>query len=86
MRRKNTFELTLVTGLTLCLAFYAEETVHFLHYGRSGIPASDTDQIPAFCEPVAGMSHSDFECLIDGYGRARYRHLNHQYQFIDRIE
>jgi hypothetical protein len=73
--RDKSFYWALLSGLLLCAALYAEETIHFFRYGwhkpDSDARVSDSSK----CQRVRGSSE-DFECPIRGYGLALYRYKN----------
>jgi hypothetical protein len=91
---EKTFYRIFLPGLLLCLALYAEETVHFLHYGWNSPDNAAWIGDLSKCQRVPG-SNTDLECQIRGYGLARYRYRqdakdpknnmpNHIF-FVDRI-
>jgi hypothetical protein len=74
---EKTFYRALLLGLLLCVALYAEEAVHFIHYGWN---SPDTDawiSDISKCQRVA-RSSTDLECPIAGYGLALYRYMDHK--------
>jgi hypothetical protein len=77
IRNERDFRRILLSSLALCLALYAEETVHYLRYGWSGPDNSPRTRDLSQCHPVLGNS-ADIECPVRGYGLARYRLQNHR--------
>jgi hypothetical protein len=72
---KNFYRIVLL-GLLLCVALYAEETVHFLHYGWKSPGDELWGKDISKCQPVPGSTY--LECPIKGYGMARFRYLHHR--------
>jgi hypothetical protein len=74
---EKNFYRVLLLGLLLCVALYAEETVHFIHYGLN----SPYDELwmtdISKCQQVRGSS-TELECPIKGYGLVRCRYKNHR--------
>ncbi len=81
--RERWFLPLLGAGLLLCGAFYAEEAIHFIHYG--GDPTDYTTMIDVLkCEPVPGDS-AEVECPIRGYGRQRYRYQDTKHPAFNKM-
>ena len=91
MIQKKLFNKLAAWGLLLCLVLYAEETVHFLHYGWKGPDNLLATRDVSDCRPVPGKN-MDMECPVRGYGWARVRYKDHDgpnythMKYIDRIE
>jgi hypothetical protein len=77
IRNERAFRRILLSCLALCLALYAEETVHYLRYGWNSPDNSPWTRDLSQCRPVPG-SRTDIECPVSGYGMARYRDRNHR--------
>jgi hypothetical protein len=81
----------LLAGLMLCLALYAEETLHFARYGWVSPDNDAWTRDISGCHFVPGSSR-DIECPVRGYGNARYRFgsrlapTHREVFFIDRIQ
>ncbi len=71
------FYRVLLLGLLLCVALYAEETVHFLHYGWKSIDTDSRVSDISKCRRVPA-SDTELECPIRGYGLTRYRIKDHK--------
>ena len=77
IRSEKTFYRVFLLGLLLCLILYAEEAVHFLHYGwRSQDTDSWVSDISK-CQRVEGSS-TDLKCPIKGYGLVLYRYRDYK--------
>lgn len=94
MHSEKIFYRILLPGLLLCLALYAEEAVHFLHYGLISPDNDAWTRDISSCKPVTG-NITEIECPVRGYGMARYRykfhidpghHIRNSIFFVDRIE
>jgi hypothetical protein len=75
----ETFYRVLLLGLLLCVALYAEETVHFLHYGWKSADTDGWISDISKCQRVPG-SDTDLECPIRGYGLTRYRYRDRDHK------
>lgn len=74
MDNDRIFYPVLLAALAICLGLYAEEALHFKHFGWS-CPDNDTrTRDITRCQPVAG-SATDVECPVEGYGLQRYQFL-----------
>jgi hypothetical protein len=74
---EKTFSRVLLLGLLVCVALYAEETVHFLQYGWKSPDTTYWISDISKCQRVAGSS-TDLKCPIAGYGLALYRYMEHK--------
>jgi hypothetical protein len=74
---EKNFYRVLLLGLLLCVALYAEETIHFLHYGWKDPDSDAWISDISKCKRVAGSS-TDLKCPIRGYGLALYRYRDHK--------
>ena len=72
---EKTFYRVLLLGLLLCVALYAEETIHFIHYGLKN-PYELWMKDISKCQRVPGSS-TEFECPVEGYGMVRCRYKDH---------
>jgi hypothetical protein len=93
IRNDKIFYRVLTVSVFLCVALYAEEVVHFMHYGWDSPDNNFFTRDMSVCRPVPGKS-ADVECPIKGYGWARFRYNQkyHSYfkhnfiDFVDRIQ
>ena len=78
LKSEKNFYRTLAAGLLLCAGLYAEEMLHFIHFGYQN-PENDTwTRDVTACKPVPGRD-TDIECPVRGYGWYRYRYVDHKY-------
>jgi len=71
-RSDTTFYGVFLASLALCLALYAEEALHFKHYGWKSPDNMPGGRQLVRCRPVPGTS-ADYDCPVQGYGWAQYR-------------
>jgi hypothetical protein len=90
IRNDKVFYRVLAVSVLLCVALYAEETVHFMRYGWSSPDNNFFTRDMTDCKPVPGKI-TDVECPIRGYGWTRFRynqnfHSSFKRNFIDAVD